>query len=170
MEERKIGLAPRVMAQGAMGPKEYAVLVTDRRSIFVLEFKSKAGIGGALGGMIGAAIASAADSRMSFDYENENPEMLASEKGSIAIPHDSLEHVRFKSGMLGNWMQIEYRSEEGKTKKLGVSLVPPNDYMKEKKDNGVKGKAAMHEYVNEVQSLFRRALPLTAASKVEWIE
>lgn len=170
MEERKIGLAPRVMAQGAMGPKEYAVLVTDKRSIFVLELKSKAGIGGVLGGAIGALIASAADSRRILDYENENPEMLASEKGSIAIPHDSLEHVRFKSGTLGNSMHIKYRTEAGKTKKLEVSLVPPSDYIRERKDTGVKGKAAMQEYVNEVQSLFRRALPLTAAAKVEWVE
>src|SRR5437867_5621737 len=47
--ERKVGLIPRLFVQGKWGPKEYALLVTDKRSILVLEKESKAGLGGALG-------------------------------------------------------------------------------------------------------------------------
>lgn len=170
MEERKIGLAPRVMTQGAMGPKEYAVLVTDRRSIFVLEFGSKMGLGWMIGGAVGAAIAAGADSRNTYDYQNENPDQLATQKGSIAIPHDALEQVKFKAGMGGHRMQIRYRGDGGKSKKIVFALIPPSDYIGERKDTGMKRKEAIEEYMNEVQGLFRRALPLAASSKVEWVE
>jgi hypothetical protein len=69
LAEKKVGLIPRVIVASRMGPKEYALLVTDRRSILVLEKDSKAGLGAALGGSIGAAIAQAAANRKSFDYE-----------------------------------------------------------------------------------------------------
>ena len=65
--EKRIALIPRVVVQGKMGLNEYALLVTDKRSILVLEKGSKSGIAGALGGAVGAAIANAAASRKSFD-------------------------------------------------------------------------------------------------------
>ena len=58
--EKRIALIPRVVVQGKMGLNEYALLVTDKRSILVLEKGSKSGIAGALGGAVGAAIANAA--------------------------------------------------------------------------------------------------------------
>jgi len=168
MEENKVGLAPRVMAQGATGPKEYGLLVTDRRTIFVLELKSNAAIGGILGGAIGAVIASATDTRTSINYELADPGLLATMKGSVAIPHESLEHMRFKPGFGANKLQVKYRTSEGKTKKMEVMLTPPIDYVKERKAQGKKGKEAMADYMNDVQNLFRKALPLSASMKVEW--
>src|SRR5205807_4925447 len=89
--EKRIALIPRVVVQGKMGLNEYALLVTDKRSILVLEKGSKSGIAGALGGAVGAAIANAAASRKSFDYETENPESFAINPKNVVIPHDSLD-------------------------------------------------------------------------------
>jgi len=89
--ERKVGLIPRLFVQGKWGPKEYALLVTDKRSILVLEKESKAGIGGALGGAAGALIAGAAAKSRSFDYGQADPQSLAMDGKNLTIPHESLQ-------------------------------------------------------------------------------
>ena len=54
--EKKIGLIPKVVVASRMGPSEYALLITDKRSIFILEKSSKAGLAGAVGGVVGAGL------------------------------------------------------------------------------------------------------------------
>src|SRR2546426_7414815 len=89
-DERKIGLIPRLVVAGKWGPKEYAILVTDKRSILVLEKESKAGIGGALGGAARALIASAADPRRCFDYNQMDPPNPAPDSKNLTITHEKL--------------------------------------------------------------------------------
>src|SRR5436309_283367 len=86
--ERKVGLIPRLFVQGKWGPKEYALLVTDKRSILVLEKESKASIGGALGGAAGALIAGAAAKSRSFDYGQADPQkdLLFAAAPAISAP------------------------------------------------------------------------------------
>src|SRR2546428_7118586 len=60
--EKKIGLIPRLWVQGKWGPQEWALFVTDQRTILVLEKSSKAGLGGAFGA-VGAAVAAAVPSK-----------------------------------------------------------------------------------------------------------
>lgn len=74
MDEKRVGLIPRITIISSLGPKEYATLVTDKRSIFILESSSKAGLGGILGGAIGAAVAKAATSQRTYDYEQADPD------------------------------------------------------------------------------------------------
>jgi len=169
MEERKIGMAPRLLTQGAMGVKEYALLMTDKRAIFILELSSKAGLGGVLGGAIGAAIASSIESKKTYNYEEVDTELLASMKGSVVIPHDMLEQMQFKSGTFSNSLSIRYRSSEGKSKKLHMNIIPPDSYLKQKKDAGIKRKDVLRQYLSEVQNLYQRSLPFTSSMKVMWV-
>ena len=170
MEERKVGLIPHAVVQGAMGPKVYGVLVTDRRSILVLELASKAGVGGALGGLVGAAIASATETSRAYDYEKAPADFLAGIKGSIEIPHSSIERMRFKSGALGNRLSVRYRASNGKVKKVEAQISPPSAYVKKEKEKGLGGKEVTRKYMKEAEDVFRRALPITTTSRVEWSE
>src|SRR2546422_531770 len=88
--EKKIGLIPKVVVASRMGPSEYALLITDKRSIFILEKSSKAGLAGAVGGVVGAAIAQAATTRKAFDYANESIDNFAINQNNIVVPHESL--------------------------------------------------------------------------------
>ncbi|TLY38815.1 MAG: hypothetical protein E6K61_11095, partial [Nitrospirae bacterium] len=96
-----MGLIPRLFVQGKWGPKEYALLVTDKRSILVLEKESKAGIGGALGGAAGALIAGAAAKSRSFDYAQADPQSLAIDSKNLTISHESLQGIRMKKRFIG---------------------------------------------------------------------
>jgi hypothetical protein len=171
LDEKRMGLVPKITVQGALGPKDYAVLVTDKRSIFVLESSSKAGIAGAFGGVIGAAVASAATSRRTFDYENSDPDVLAGDSKNFVIPHQALEKFEVKKGMIGSIYRftIEHRTPEGKGKKVKGQLIMPNELWKQKKQEGVTGGVANRDYAVKVRELYMRALPAsTSATVMDW--
>ena len=167
-DEKRVGLIPRVTVQGSLGPKQYAVLVTDKRSIFVLESSSKAGVAGALGGAIGAAVAHAATSRRTFDYENSDPDVLATDPKNFVILHQQLERIEMKKGVIGPVFRfnVEYRTEEGKGKKVKSQLIPPNELWKQRKQEGVKGGVVYRDYASKVQEVYQRALPATVSATI----
>ena len=158
--EKRIALIPRVIVQGKMGLNEYALLVTDKRSILVLEKGSKSGIAGALGGAVGAAIANAAASRKSFDYETESPESFANNPKNVVIPHDSLELIQLKKGMFGSVyrMEVKYQAPNNKRKKIKGFLRPPGEHVKQKKQEGGEGKQIHFDYAKKVHDVYKQAL------------
>ena len=157
--ERKVGLIPRLFVQGKWGPKEYALLVTDKRSILMLEKESKAGIGGALGGAAGALIAGAAKSR-SFDYGQADPQSLAMDGKNLTISHESLQGIRMKKRFIGPvyWLEFLYQTGEGKGKKVKGQLIPPGVHLKQRKQEGTGRKQIYYDYAKKVQDVYQNAL------------
>ena len=157
--EKRIALIPRVVVQGKMGLNEYALLVTDKRSILVLEKGSKSGIAGALGGAVGAAIANAAATRKSFDYENENPESFAINPKNIVIPHDALELIKMKKAMLNPTYRMDLRYQiPNKSKKIKAFLSPPGEHVKQKKQEGTGRKQIHFDYAKKVHDVYKQVL------------
>ena len=158
--EKKIGLIPRIIVPGRMGLNEYALLVTDKRSILIHEKGSASNIAGALGGSIGAAIASAAATRKSFDYENENPDSFALNPKNIVIPHDSLDMIWMKKALLNPVyrVRVKYRTSSGKDKKVKGFLRPPGEHVKQRKQQGTGKKQIHYDYAKKVQDVYRQAL------------
>jgi len=158
--ERKVGLIPRLFVQGKWGPKEYALLVTDKRSILVLEKESKAGIGGALGGAAGALIAGAAAKSRSFDYGQADPQSLAIDSKNLTISHESLQGIRMKKRFIGPvyWLEFLYQTDQGKGKKLKGQLIPPGVALKQRKQEGAGRKQIHYDYAKKVQDVYQNAL------------
>lgn len=169
--EKKVGLIPKVVVPGRMGPKEYAFLITDRRTILVLEKSSKAGLAGAIGGGIAAAVAQAAASRRTFDYEQAQPDTLASDAKNMWIPHNALQRLEVKKAFLGPTYRfnIQYKTNEGKNKKLKGQLIPPSELVKERKREGAGKKTIYQDYARKVQEVYQKALPpTTSAQLADW--
>lgn len=143
-----------------MGPKEYAMLVTDRRSILVLEKDSKAGLGHALGGVIGAAVANAVATRKSFDYEHQDLEVFAANPKNLSIPHLALHSIKMKKALLNPVyrMQVQFQMGGEKRKKMKAFLSPPGELVKQKKQQGLGKKQIHHEYAKKVQDVFKQVL------------
>jgi hypothetical protein len=158
--EKKIGLIPKVVVASRMGPSEYALLITDKRSIFILEKSSKAGLAGSVGGVVGAAIAQAAATRKTFDYANESIDNFAINPKNIVVPHDSLQSFRLKKAFLNPVyrMRIEYQHEKGKSKKLKTLLYPPSEHFKQRKQEGVGRKQIHYDYMSKVLDVYKQAL------------
>ncbi len=170
MGERKVGVVPKVVVTGALGPKEYGLLLTDQRMIFVLEKASKMGVGAVLGGVIGAAIAEAATDRREYVYADADPAVLAQDEKNMVVAHSSIQKIRMKKNLGGAYqLIIEYASEEGKTKKLGGFLNPPQDLLDKRKAEGVKSKVVVEEYARRAQEALKLALPPGAVMNAEWL-
>ncbi|MBO0888184.1 hypothetical protein J2P12_03700 [Candidatus Bathyarchaeota archaeon] len=158
--ERKIGLIPRIIIPSRMGPKEYGLLVTDRRSILVLEKDSKAGLAGALGGTIAYAVAQAATTRKSFDYGQEDIQTFALNPRNIVIPHEALETIRMKKAFLNPsyWMHLRFQGNDNKRKKIKAFLKPPGEHVKQKKSEGHAKKQIHLDYAKKVQDVYGHVL------------
>ena len=155
--EKKIGLIPRLWVQGKWGPQEWALFVTDQRTILVLEKSSKAGLGGAFGA-VGAAIAGAATSQArSFDYSQTDVNGLASDPKNMVIPHNMLRGIRMKKKMIGSAydLELEYQNIEGKNK---GALLPPDIVVKNRKNQGEDKGQIFLDYTRNAVNLFQNAL------------
>lgn len=168
MEERKVALIPRIVVSGALGPKDYGLLLTDRRAIFALESASKAALGAVLGGAIGAAVAQGVAERRWVDYDHANPEDLAWDSKNLVVPFEALEEVRLKHGLGGTKLHLAFRTPEGKHRKVQGVLLPPDEWTRSRRAAGVKRKEAAAEYARTAQAALRSALPPAVAAKAEW--
>jgi hypothetical protein len=158
--EKKIGLIPRVWVQGTWGPQEWALFVTDQRTILVLEKSSKAGLGGAFGA-VGAAIAAAATSQArSFDYSQLDANALASDPKNKVIPHNILSAIRMKKKRIGPAYELElqYQNTEGKGKDFKGALLPPNIVVQNRKNQGEDKGQIFLDYARNAVNLFQNAL------------
>lgn len=64
---------------------------------------------------------------------------------------------------------VEYRTLDGKNKKVKGQLAPPDQLAREKKQEGVSGKVVCYDYAKKVQEVYQTALPATAAAALtEW--
>lgn len=165
--DRRIALIPKVMMKGAMGPKDYGLLITDRRSIFVLEKSSKAAVLGVLGDAL-------LSDKKSIDYGSEDIEKLASDEHNVVVPHEDIQKLHLKKGFSSYTMSnaytllVDYTDTTGKAKSVKAFLTPPNEFLSLKKKEGVDKKLATEEYARSTKKAFEQALGASAGSKAEW--
>ena len=165
--EKKIGLIPRVIMKGAMGPKEYALLLTDRQLIFVLEHTSKAAIVGARGDAL-------LSDRKAVDYEGEDPEKLASDSSNVVVPHSSIQSIGIEKGFSSYTMStmytllVDYTDPDGKSRKVKAFLQPSEALVKTKKQDGMNRKAATEDYAKTSKSALEKSLPPRLQQTGEW--
>src|SRR3989475_12461123 len=88
--KRKLALVHRVIVPDKDYPKEYSILVTDRRSIFIRQKKTRSSF--VLRGEMryGTALVTDVQPKTLEDYGNIGPESLAADASNIAVPHDAV--------------------------------------------------------------------------------
>src|SRR5436305_15156402 len=88
--ERRLALVHRVIVPDKDYPKEYAILVTDRRSIFIRQKKTRSSF--VLRGEMryGTALVTDVQPKTLEDYEHTSLVFLAADASNIAVPHDAV--------------------------------------------------------------------------------
>lgn len=167
MEERKIALIPRVVVAGAMGPKDYALLLTSSRSIFVLENASKAGVAGVLGGALGAAVVEAMSQKKCVDYSQADPAALAADEKNICIPHASVKGLELKKKWSGYHLRLRYADASGKERKVVGTLAMPEELETRMRAEGVKPAVALEDYAKMARKAIETAMPPSVAQYAE---
>lgn len=153
--------------KGAMGPKEYALLLTDQRMFFVLEHASKAAIVGVLGDAL-------MSERKGVDYENEDLEKLASDAGNIVVPYSNIQSIAIEKGFSSYTLSSMYtllvgsRDPHGKSIKVKAFLQPSQALVNSKKQEGKDRKAVTEDYAKTVKSALEKSLPPSLLHMGEW--
>jgi hypothetical protein len=166
--ESKVAVVPGLKVTRSISVRTYVLLLTDQRSIFILQKESKAGLGAVLGGAVGAYIAEAMASVRQIDPDNLDPELLAGDVKNISVPHASLQHVKLRKLGRSYKLVLKYDRPGRVSGKLSAQVIPPRAYMRRKKAEGIGGGAARHEFALKVRRAFERALPPSIAHRMEW--
>src|SRR5689334_103437 len=90
VSEKRLALIHRVIVPDRDYPKEYAILVTNLRSIFILQPKTRRNFVLRYEMMIGTALVTDVTVKTLEDYEQTSIESLESEIANQSIPHRSI--------------------------------------------------------------------------------
>src|SRR5437660_11279081 len=177
--ERKVGLVHRVIVPDKDYPKEFTILVTDRRSIFIRQRKTRSSF--VLRGEMryGTALVTDVEPKTLEDYEQTSLESLAADTLNIAIPHDAVISLfmtkgepRFRLRDFFVWLtmrrqghkftvndfEMNYRDNTNLETGIRFFMVPLGAYFKPRRQTQTR-ETILREYAIDVLQIFQNVLP-----------
>jgi hypothetical protein len=183
----KVALVPRVVVSG-LREREYGVLLTDVRALFVLERSDRrllamaalilggaAGIllltiagrtsttdvlvGFGMGAVLAASVANRAIRPHRPDYDAVSPEDLANRAGSISVPYSSMLSLHIeRRSGTSPRLSLAYSDPSGARRDFHALVLPDVGWVRSRIDAGAKLPDALGEYAESVHQAFSRAL------------
>jgi len=177
--ERRLALIHRVLVPGEDHPKEYSILVTDKRSVFIRQAKTRSAF--VLRGEMryGTALVTDVVPKTLEDYERETLDSLTAEDGNLAVPHDSVTSLAMKEDALEFrlrdlfvWLtmrqqgetfqvynfQMGWRTSSGRHESIKFYAVPLGMYFKPRRQTNSR-ETILRNYAQEVLETFQKVLP-----------
>ncbi|OLE83964.1 MAG: hypothetical protein AUF79_18045 [Crenarchaeota archaeon 13_1_20CM_2_51_8] len=177
--ERKVGLVHRVIVPDKDYPKEYAILVTDRRSIFIRQKKTRGSF--VLRGEMryGTALVTDVQPKTLEDYEQTTLESLAADASNIAVSHNAVISLvmtkgepKFRLREFFVWLtmrrqghkfhvydlEMNYRDGVKQEMKLQFYIVPLGAYFKPRRQTQTR-ETILREYAVDALQIFQKVLP-----------
>lgn len=177
--ERKLALIHRVLVQDEDYPKEYAVLVSDRRSIFIRQEKTRSSF--TLRGEMkyGTALVTDVASKTLTDYEHSSTDSLSNDTTNITVPHQAVVSLELgkdvqKPGILDFFVRLTMRMQKeefqvyniemkylvgpNQTEIIKFYMVPLGEYFKPKRSTQTR-ETILREYALANLEIFRKVLP-----------
>jgi hypothetical protein len=183
LTENRIALIHRVIIPGKEYPKEYAILVTDQRSIFIRQPKSRNAF--VLRGEMryGTALVTDTMPKTLEDYEKTNVETLVADSSNITVPHDSITSFimkamkpEFRLGDLWVWLTMRRQGEifqvynfeikYHNTDVINFYAVPLGMYVKPRRQTQTR-ETILREYAESILETYRTVLPSSLVQKKE---
>ncbi len=183
-EEKRVALIHRVMIPDEDFPKEYAILVTNRQSIFIHQKKTRSAF--VLRGEMryGTALVTDVVPKTLDDYEKTDLESLASERENLTIPHSSVVSLVLKSEVpkfrlrdLFVWLtmrrqgeifqvyhfEMTYGKSRDELSQIQFYLVPLGAYFKPRRQTQTR-ETILREYAEENRRVYQQVLSQGIAS------
>ena len=177
--ERKLALVHRVIMPDKDYPKEYALLVTDRQSIFIRQEKTRSSF--VLRGEMryGTAMVTDVQPKTLEDYEHTSLVSLAADASNIAVPHDAVVSLvmtkgepNFRLRDLFIWLtmrrqghkfhvydfEMNYRDNANLETRIRFYMVPLGVYFKPRRQNQTR-ETILREYALDALQIFQKVLP-----------
>src|SRR5437879_5773555 len=177
--ERKVVVVHRVIMPDKDYPKEYALLVTDRRSIFIRQEKTRSSF--VLRGEMryGTAMVTDVQPKTLEDYEHTSLVSLAADASNIAVPHDAVVSLvmtkgepEFRLRDFFIWLtmrrqghkfhvydfEMNYRGKANLETGIRFYMVPLGVYFKPRRETQTR-QAILRDYAVDALQIFRGVLP-----------
>ncbi len=177
--ERRVAIIHRIIVPDQDFPKEYALLVTDSRSVLIRQKKTRSSF--VLRGEMryGTALVTDVVPKTLEDYETTPLESLASDSENLTIPHSSVlslvlkkEVPKFRLRDTFIWLtmrrqgeifqvyyfEITYQKDQNEQRKLQMYMVPLGAYVKPRRQTQTR-ETILREYALEGMQSYLQVLP-----------
>src|SRR6266487_4655202 len=172
LPERKLALIHRVLVPDKDYPKEYVVLVTDRRSIFVRQKKTRSNFVLRQEMRFGTALVTDVIPKTLEDYEEASLETLANDSDNLTIQHESVISFSMRADPPDHrkrdffvWMVMKRQKEIFQVYNFEIKFyaAPLGAYFKPKRQVQTR-ETILREYAMDVLGIYRSILPATVIS------
>lgn len=177
--ERRLALIHRVIVGDKECPKEYAILVTDRRSIFIRQKKTRSSF--VLRGetRYGTALVTDVIPKALEDYEQTSLESLTADSANLTVPHEAVISLvmrmgepKFRLQDFFVWLtmrrkghrftvydfEMNYRQSPDHETWVRFYMVPLGAYFKPRRQTETR-ETILREYAMEALRTFQKVLP-----------
>jgi len=182
--EKRLALIHRVIVPEEEYPKEYAVLVTDHRSVFIRQEKTRDNFWLRREMSYGTGLIVDVVPKTLEDYEQISLESLTADTANIIVPHEGVISLALKKELqkpraydffvrLTMRMQKEefqvydfemnYRQSPNSETMIKFYMVPLGAYFKPRRQTQTR-ETILREYANEALEIFQKVLPTKTSS------
>jgi hypothetical protein len=177
--EKRLALVHRVLVPDKEYPREYAILVTDTRSIFIRQPKTRNSF--VLRGEMkfGTALVTDVVQKKLEDYAETSLDSISASNGNLVLPHQAVTSFAMKADKvkfrlldfvqwITMWMQkeifqvynFEMKLQQGSApdKAIVFYAVPIGAYFKPKRERQTR-ETILREYAAEILEIYRKVLP-----------
>jgi hypothetical protein len=181
--EERLALIHRVLIADNEYPREYAILVTDKRSIFIRQPKTRNGWTLRQEMRFGTALVTDVEPRALEDYEDTSLEILAAASENLVIPHEMVVSLEMGANKADRrrrdffvwWVMkrqkeifqvfsfdLEYRTDHD-TATLKFYAVPLGVYFKPRRMSQTR-ETILRGYAAEILDTYRTVIPASVVS------
>jgi hypothetical protein len=155
--EGRLGFVHRVIANRS-GLKEYAILITDKRSIFIRLSQSRSGWMLRIETWFGSAVITDVQPKTLEDYAGTETDSLATDSGNFTIPHEKITELSVSVGRMYPVYRLDLHYMDS-ARKVAFPFypVPLGVYMLDRRLTQAR-EVILRQYVGEVLSSYRRVL------------
>ncbi len=177
--ERRLALIHRVIVPETEYPKEYAILVTDRQSIFIRQKKTRNSF--VLRGVMryGTALVTDVIPKTLEDYEQTSLESLTADSANLTVLHEEVislvmrkEEPKFRARDFFIWLtmrrqgevfqvhdlEMNYRPSPNHESGIRFYMAPLGGYFKPRRQTQSR-ETILREYAMDALEIFQKVLP-----------
>ncbi len=179
ISERRLALIHRVIVPDKEYPKEYAILMTDSRSIFIRQNKTRGNFWLRREMSYGTALITDVVPKTLEDYEQTSLESLSAESANITVPHETVISLALKKEVQkpGRFdffvrltmrmrkeefqvydFEMRYLQSPSSETMIKFYMVPLGAYFKPRRQTQTR-ETILREYATEAREIFRKVLP-----------
>ncbi len=182
--EKRLALIHRLVLPDKEYPKEYAILVTDKRSIFIRQEKTRSSWVLRQEMRFGTALVTDVVPKTLEDYAQTSLGTLAEDKANLTVPHEAVSSLTMRADPFERrrrdffvWMvmkrqketfqvynfEMKYQQGPGGEATVKFYAVPLGMYFKPRRQTQTR-ETILRDYAMDVLETFRKVLPATAVS------